>query len=97
MLYLWKPLQKVLCHRIRNLACIALGNDTKNCVFIGNFLFQTVFRLMQPLLGPDVSKVEVFGNNRENWLPALLKAFPKNEMPEYYGGEKGNKPVAVYG
>ena len=52
---------------------------------------------MKPLLGPNVYKVDVYGNNRDKWLPAVVKAFPKSEIPEFYGGVKGHKPVVVYG
>ncbi|CAG7831520.1 unnamed protein product [Allacma fusca] len=62
-----------------------------------NYLFTTVWNLMKPLLGRNVYKVEVFGNNKDRWIPALLKTFPKSQIPEWYGGNKDHTPVKIYG
>ncbi|CAG7719501.1 unnamed protein product [Allacma fusca] len=62
-----------------------------------NYVFNKVFELMKPLLGRALHKVEVHGTNRNIWIPKLMKHFPKEQVPAWYGGSKEHKPLKVYG
>lgn len=63
----------------------------------GNYIFTTIWQLMRPILGANVYKIDVFGSNSERFIPRLLKVFPKDQLPSWYGGTKDHKPVKIYG
>ena len=73
------------------------NNNSSPCIMTANFVATNVWNLMKPLLGANAHKIEVFGTNRSRWLPILVHAFPKTEIPEWYGGIKKHKPLKVYG
>ncbi|CAG7641142.1 unnamed protein product [Allacma fusca] len=62
-----------------------------------NAIFESVLRLGAPLVGNTRANFEVHGTNPAKWKPALLKDLPKDQIPEWYGGEPGFAPVKVYG
>ncbi|CAG7733792.1 unnamed protein product, partial [Allacma fusca] len=47
--------------------------------------------------GRIFANVEIYGTNRSKWLPLMLRQFPQDQLPEYYGGIKGFKPYKIYG
>ncbi|CAG7785036.1 unnamed protein product [Allacma fusca] len=62
-----------------------------------NFATRILVNIVRPFLEGIFSKVFVYGNDKAIWMPEILKVFPKNSIPAWYGGEKGYKPVEVYG
>ncbi|CAG7786697.1 unnamed protein product, partial [Allacma fusca] len=62
-----------------------------------NAFAQVVLNFLRPILGSALERVEVFGTNKNSWIPRLLKELPKDQLPEKYGGRKDFKPVQVYG
>ncbi|CAG7719797.1 unnamed protein product [Allacma fusca] len=62
-----------------------------------NLLFDGVLRLGLPLLGSLQNVVEVYGTNKDVWIPKLLKILPKDQLPERYGGSVDHKFVKVIG
>ncbi|CAG7687940.1 unnamed protein product, partial [Allacma fusca] len=66
-------------------------------VINANFATEIAIRHASPILGGFFENVNVFGNNKEKWIPKLLRMYPKNALPEWYGGDKDFKPLKVYG
>jgi len=63
-----------------------------------NFLFQTVFNLIKPVLGELASIVELYGTNDEKWKNVLRKEIAADQIPEFLGGNKADfKPVKIFG
>ncbi|CAG7824717.1 unnamed protein product [Allacma fusca] len=82
--------------KMRTIAyALPLANDA---FFINvNFVARNVVELLKPIIGKDFHRIQIFGTNPRTYLPALLKALPKDQLPEWYGGDKDFKPVKVYG
>jgi len=68
-------------------------------IFINaNFLAENTIRLVRPALGPAFQKVEIYGTNKQTWIPKLRRLLGSSSIPPWYGGSSKNfKPVAVYG
>ncbi|CAG7835790.1 unnamed protein product [Allacma fusca] len=62
-----------------------------------NYMAKALLNLIRPLLGSFMERVEIFGTHKQHWLPHLLKRFPRNELPEWYGGDKNFAPIQVFG
>ncbi|CAG7828481.1 unnamed protein product [Allacma fusca] len=62
-----------------------------------NYATQVAVSLVRPLVGRLMEKVEIYGNNRNIWLPRLLKHFSVDILPPQYGGSTNFKPLAEYG
>jgi len=62
-----------------------------------NYIAERMLNMVRPVLGSAAEKMVIFGSNREKWLPALLRAFPRDQMPEWYGGTKNFLPLQVHG
>ncbi|CAG7826571.1 unnamed protein product [Allacma fusca] len=62
-----------------------------------NFVARNVVELLKPIIGRDFYRLQIFGTNPRTYRPAILKVFPKDQIPEWYGGDKDFKPVKVYG
>ncbi|CAG7733985.1 unnamed protein product [Allacma fusca] len=62
-----------------------------------NTLFEGIWRLSGPLLGQKAEAFELYTNNKESWLPKLLKVLPRDQLPEKYGGSPSYKPVKQFG
>ncbi|CAG7726542.1 unnamed protein product [Allacma fusca] len=62
-----------------------------------NYVTETLVNLVRPIFGRLLEVLEIHGNNKAKWLPQVLKYFPKSQIPEWYGGSPGYKPVAIYG
>ncbi|CAG7725152.1 unnamed protein product [Allacma fusca] len=58
-----------------------------------NFAAQTFLNLLQPLFGGVFGKIAVYGNNKAQWIPKLLRTIPSKSLPEWYGGTKEYAPV----
>ncbi|CAG7689097.1 unnamed protein product [Allacma fusca] len=76
-----------------------VGNGTMKQGWIvnANFIWERVWQLASPLLGALVNNVKVYGTNKEIWKPKLLKELPRDQLPEWYGGVAGHKPVEILG
>ena len=72
-------------------------NELHKYLCAANFVFTAIWNLIRPVLGRAVYKVDVFGTNRDQWTPRILKIFPKDQLPAWYGGVSDHKPVQVYG
>ena len=66
-------------------------------VSVANYITDTFLRLAKTVFGRLFEVLEVHGSNRAAWIPRLLRLFPRDQLPEWYGGTKDHKPVAVYG
>ncbi|CAG7732732.1 unnamed protein product [Allacma fusca] len=76
----------------------AFSNHMKVAYIVNaNFVFTTVWNMMKPILGQNVYKVDIFGSNKDQWVPVLLKHFPRDQLSKRYGGTRHFKPVQVYG
>ncbi|CAG7722039.1 unnamed protein product [Allacma fusca] len=62
-----------------------------------NTLFEGVWRLSTPLLGQKGDAFELYTNNKDLWLPKILKVLPRDQLPEKYGGPPSYKPVKQFG
>ncbi|CAG7820579.1 unnamed protein product [Allacma fusca] len=62
-----------------------------------NYITETLINLVRPIFGRIFAKVEIYGTNRAKWLPRILQYFPKDQLPEWYGGYKRFQPIEVYG
>ena len=62
-----------------------------------NYFAQTVVNALRPVMGQLLEKVETYGSNKESWMPRLGRIMPSKSLPEWYGGDKDFKPVAIYG
>ncbi|CAG7828257.1 unnamed protein product [Allacma fusca] len=73
--------------------------DLVGRVFIinSNFATKLAADIARPLLGRVLEKVEIYGTNRNSWLPRILKTVPLEVLPPWYGGNTDATPVAVYG
>ncbi|KZS17885.1 putative SEC14 protein 2 [Daphnia magna] len=63
--------------------------DSSRRLFIINApsYFSMVLTLTKPFLHEsDVPKIKTFGNNKNEWLPALLEEIDADQLPAYYGG-----------
>ncbi|KAK4004691.1 SEC14-like protein 2 [Daphnia magna] len=63
--------------------------DYPRRVFIINApsYFSIIFSLSKPFLREcDVLKIKLFGNNKNEWIPALLEEIDADQLPAYYGG-----------
>ncbi|CAG7830555.1 unnamed protein product, partial [Allacma fusca] len=60
----------------------AFGDNLKlGYIVNANFVFTSVWNLMKPILGANIYKIDVFGSNKDRWIPAILKTFPKSQIP----------------
>jgi len=66
-------------------------------VINANYVAETVINLAKPLVGVLATNLEVYGTNKQKWIPKLLRKVPRESLPEWYGGVKDFKPVKVYG
>jgi len=62
-----------------------------------NYVTEALVNLVRPIFGRIFANVEIYGTNRAKWLPLMLRHFPQDQLPEYYGGIKGFKPYKIYG
>ena len=75
-----------------------LGQMTERLFLpLANYLADTFLRLAKSVFGRLFEVLEVHGTSRASWIPQLLRHFPRDQLPEWYGGTKYHKPVAVYG
>ena len=56
-----------------------------------------LINIVLPLLGSLLENVEVYGENKNKWQPAILRFIPQDQIPQWYGGVKGHVPLKVYG
>ncbi|CAG7723337.1 unnamed protein product [Allacma fusca] len=77
---------------------IARDGWLKLGVFVNsNLLFDGVLKIGMPLLGSLQNVIEVYGSNKDAWIPKLLKLLPKDQLPEHYGGPVDHKIVKFFG
>ncbi|CAG7697125.1 unnamed protein product [Allacma fusca] len=62
-----------------------------------NALFDWLWKLGSPLLGSLANSIELYGTNKKLWLPKLLSQLPRDQLPEWYGGTPGQKPLKILG
>ncbi|CAG7834525.1 unnamed protein product [Allacma fusca] len=62
-----------------------------------NSLFDWLWKLGSPLLGSLANSIELYGTNKKLWLPKLLSQLPRDQLPEWYGGTPGLKPLKILG
>ncbi|CAG7631910.1 unnamed protein product [Allacma fusca] len=62
-----------------------------------NFAAETLMNLVKPILGGLFERITVYGNNKSQWIPKLLRKLPRKYVPEWYGGSKDFKPLKIYG
>ncbi|CAG7724575.1 unnamed protein product, partial [Allacma fusca] len=62
-----------------------------------NYATKLAADIARPAVGRLMEKVEVYGTGRATWLPKLLKLFPMDILPSWYGGNKNFKPLLLYG
>ncbi|CAG7828256.1 unnamed protein product [Allacma fusca] len=62
-----------------------------------NYATKLAADIARPAVGRLMEKVEVYGTGRATWLPKLLKLFPMDVLPSWYGGNKNFKPLLLYG
>jgi hypothetical protein len=65
--------------------------------FSVNFVAKQLFNLLAPVLGDAIAKSDLFGSNKDRWVPKLLAEIPKSQLPPRYGGNKDWKPLQVLG
>ncbi|CAG7718680.1 unnamed protein product [Allacma fusca] len=76
---------------------LAQGLAGKAFLINSNYVTKLAADIARPLLGNLLEKVEVYGTNRNIWLPRLLKTIPESSIPPWYGGSKSFKPLGVFG
>ncbi|CAG7818498.1 unnamed protein product, partial [Allacma fusca] len=69
----------------------------KGIVINTNFVAERLIDVVRPILGSIMEKIEIYGNNRAKWITVLRRHFPADQIPDWYGGNKGYTPVRVYG
>ncbi|CAG7717323.1 unnamed protein product [Allacma fusca] len=62
-----------------------------------NYVTKLAIDVARPLVGNLLDRVEVYGSNRNIWLPRLLKTFPIDIVPSWMGGHNDTRPLAIYG
>ncbi|CAG7828221.1 unnamed protein product [Allacma fusca] len=62
-----------------------------------NFATKTAADIARPLVGRLFERVEVYGNGVEQWRSRLLKLFPPEVLPPWYGGSQNFTPVSIHG
>ena len=62
-----------------------------------NYVTETLINIVKPVLGSLFARAEIYGNNRAQWLPRVLRHFPRESLPEWYGGYKNFTPIQVIG
>ncbi|CAG7716713.1 unnamed protein product [Allacma fusca] len=53
-----------------------------------NFIAQRLLSFLSPILGSAGAKTQVYGTNKDVWIPKLLKELPKESLPPFYGGSQ---------
>ena len=53
---------------------------------LANYPAHIFVNIVRPFLGTFLEKVEIFGPQRDKWIPNLLKKIPRDALPKYYGG-----------
>ncbi|CAG7733986.1 unnamed protein product [Allacma fusca] len=76
---------------------VGKGAMKQGWIVNANFIWERVWQLASPLLGALVNNIEIYGTNKEIWKPKLLKELPRDQLPEWYGGVAGHKPVQILG
>ncbi|CAG7838235.1 unnamed protein product [Allacma fusca] len=66
-------------------------------VINANYVGEVGINMIRPLLGHMLEKIEIYGTNRNKWVPVLRRILPLNTIPKWYGGSDKFKPVKVYG
>ncbi|CAG7824773.1 unnamed protein product, partial [Allacma fusca] len=68
-------------------------------IFVVNvtFIAESAINFVRPVLGKMLEKIEIHGTNKAKWKPRLLQHFPRESLPERYGGSKDFRPVKAYG
>ena len=66
-------------------------------IFTANFVAERFVNLIRPVLGGIMQRVEVFGTQKSQWMPKILRNLPKDQLPDWYGGEEGYKPRKIFG
>ena len=64
---------------------------------LANAVAGALINILRPVFGKEFEKVVVLGTNSAKWIPQLLRKIPRDQLPEWYGGDKGFKPLRVYG
>ena len=49
-----------------------------------NFAAQTFLNIARPVIGTVLQNAEIYGTQKDKWLPKLLKKVPKEVLPEEY-------------
>ncbi|CAG7725511.1 unnamed protein product [Allacma fusca] len=62
-----------------------------------NYVTKLATDIARPVVGQLMERVEVYGVNRNVWLPRLLKHMPIEAIPSWYGGKKNFKPISIHG
>ncbi|CAG7835492.1 unnamed protein product [Allacma fusca] len=62
-----------------------------------NFIGERLINILKPVMGQSAARTDIYGTNNATWIPKLLRHFPKDSLPVFYGGSADFKPVAVYG
>ncbi|CAG7815325.1 unnamed protein product [Allacma fusca] len=62
-----------------------------------NFFGETILNIVKPVMGAAFGSFEIYGTNSKNWEAKLLKHFPRDQIPLWYGGSKDHQPVKVFG
>ncbi|CAG7821071.1 unnamed protein product, partial [Allacma fusca] len=63
-----------------------------------NAVASQMLNLARPIIGSIMERVEIYGTQKDQWIPKLLRKIPRDQLPAWYGGNKEDfKPVAIYG
>ncbi|CAG7733120.1 unnamed protein product [Allacma fusca] len=73
--------------------------DTREKVVLINVSppLKSVLTIAQKGFGQLFDQLFIFGTDKSEWENTLLKMFPADQLPEWYGGSKDFKPVKIYG
>ncbi|CAG7730229.1 unnamed protein product, partial [Allacma fusca] len=91
-----KTVQFILSKFVRFEQIVRDGAMKQGWIVNANALWGTIWKLGSPLLGALANSIEVFGANKNAWIPKLLKHLPRDQISEWYGGLPNHKPVKLY-
>ncbi|CAG7838607.1 unnamed protein product [Allacma fusca] len=62
-----------------------------------NAVASVVVRLLRPVMGKAMERVEIYGTKPSQWMPILRRNLPGDQIPKKYGGEQGHNSLVNYG
>ncbi|CAG7817319.1 unnamed protein product [Allacma fusca] len=64
-------------------------------VLNANYVAKLAVDVARPVVGALLERVEIYGSNKNFYLPKLLKRMSIKNIPPWYGGSKDFKPLIV--